>query len=222
VFNHCTCILGEQQQQQARDLYWAAVSSPRLQGPSNASKVQGMFEQAAQLNPYMAEPHLMLAQLHVQATRWGEGEAAARQALRLFLEWGTPYDKVRQVGARGRGGLQRSRERAVGRAHAMRCKAFKLSVWGFLCYSHLKHFHIASGCWTALKVRRLGAFGSCWQPQCILAPAAAAVAACAVVQRMEWGAWVAWARVILEAALSRSWPNKEPLEVLSKGLVGGL
>lgn len=38
---------------------------------------------------------------------------------------------------------------------------------------------------------------------------------------MEWGAWVAWTRVVLEAALAQSWPQKEPLEVLSKGLVGG-
>lgn len=43
-----------------------------------------------------------------------------------------------------------------------------------------------------------------------------------VLQRMEWGAWVAWTRVVLEAALERSWPQKEPLQVLSKGLVGGL
>lgn len=42
------------------------------------------------------------------------------------------------------------------------------------------------------------------------------------LQRMEWGAWVAWTRVVLEAALQRTWPKTEPLEVLSKGLVGGL
>jgi hypothetical protein len=41
------------------------------------------------------------------------------------------------------------------------------------------------------------------------------------LQRMEWGAWVAWTRVVLEAAVQRTWPQKEPLEVLSKGLVGG-
>jgi hypothetical protein len=49
-------------------------------------------------------------------------------------------------------------------------------------------------------------------------------ALCLIVwlQRMEWGAWVAWTRVVLEAALQHTWPQKEPLEVLSKGLVGGL
>jgi hypothetical protein len=56
--------------------------------------VAGFYEQAARLNPYMAEPHLMLAQLHVQAGRWQEGEQEARQALQLFLDWGTQYDKV--------------------------------------------------------------------------------------------------------------------------------
>lgn len=97
VFNHCTETLGEQQQQQARDLYWKAVSNPDLQGPQHAQQVAGMFEAAVQLNPFMAEPHLMLAQLHVQAGRWEAAEAAARQALQLFLDWGTPYDKVRML-----------------------------------------------------------------------------------------------------------------------------
>lgn len=95
VFNHCAEILPEAQQQQARDIYWKAVSSPELQGPQHAEQVLGMYEQAAALNPYVAEPHLMLAQLHVQAGRWQQAEAEARQALQLFLQWGTPHDKVR-------------------------------------------------------------------------------------------------------------------------------
>lgn len=94
VFNDCTEVLGEEQQQQARDLYWKAVSSPELQGPQHAQQVLGLYQQAVRLNPYMAEPHLMLAQLHVQAGRWEAAEAEARQALLLFLQWGTPYDKV--------------------------------------------------------------------------------------------------------------------------------
>ena len=94
VFNHCKEVLGEAQQQQARDLYWKAVSSPELQGPQHAQQVLGLYEQAVELNPYMAEPHLMLAQLHVQAGRWEAAEAEARRALLLFLQWGTPYDKV--------------------------------------------------------------------------------------------------------------------------------
>lgn len=94
VFNHCTATLGEAEQQQARDLYWKAISSPELQGPQHAQQVLELYQQAVQLNPYMAEPHLMLAQLHVQAGRWEEGEMEARQALQLFLDWGTPCDKV--------------------------------------------------------------------------------------------------------------------------------
>jgi hypothetical protein len=49
VFKHCTEVLGEAQQQQARDLYWKAVSSTDLQGPQHAGTVLGMYEQAAQL-----------------------------------------------------------------------------------------------------------------------------------------------------------------------------
>jgi Flp pilus assembly protein TadD len=79
-------------------MYWKAVSSTDLQGPQHAQTVMGLYEQAAQLNPYMAEPHLMLAQLHVQAGRWEAAESEARQALQLFLDWGTPYDKVGSAG----------------------------------------------------------------------------------------------------------------------------
>jgi hypothetical protein len=39
---------------------------------------------------------------------------------------------------------------------------------------------------------------------------------------MEYGAWVAWTRVCLDAALACDWPQAEPLQVLSKGMVGGL
>lgn len=103
VFNSCTETLSEAAQQQARDLCWQAVSRPELQGPQHAPQVAGLYEQAARLNPYMAEPHLMLAQLHVQAGRWQEAEQEARQALQLFLDWGTQYDKVSVlVTSRGR------------------------------------------------------------------------------------------------------------------------
>lgn len=94
VFSHCTTILDEDAQQQARDLYWRAVSSLELQGPQHAQQAAALYEQAAVLNPFMAEPHLMLAQLHLQAQRWEQAEAEARTALQLFLDWATPYDKV--------------------------------------------------------------------------------------------------------------------------------
>jgi hypothetical protein len=94
VFNRCSSILTEDAQQQARDLYWRAVSSPELQGPQHAAEAAACFEGAAALNPFMAEPHLMLSQLNLHARRWGEAEAAARRALCLFLDWGTCYDKV--------------------------------------------------------------------------------------------------------------------------------
>jgi hypothetical protein len=39
---------------------------------------------------------------------------------------------------------------------------------------------------------------------------------------MGYAAWVAWARVCLEAALQQAWPQREPLQVLALGLVAGL
>lgn len=93
VFDGCTKILGEDDQQLARDLYWRAVTDPALQSPQAAAQQRELFEQVVGLNPWVAEPHLMLAQLHLHAQAWQEAEAAASRALQLFMAWGTAWDK---------------------------------------------------------------------------------------------------------------------------------
>jgi hypothetical protein len=189
--------------------------------------VAGFYEQAARLNPYMAEPHLMLAQLHVQAGRWQEGEQEARQALQLFLDWGTQYDKVGLlVTGRGRvlvssvcvirakrlwlsgrmivhqsaactAGIMPMGAGTCGNTGKANPSHNSIDPWPSLQYVSCKHSHHACCC--------------CVHRCC-----------CLFLQRMEWGAWVAWTRVVLDAALQQTWAQKEPLEVLSKGLVGGL
>eukprot|EP00775_Hariotina_reticulata_P003180 gene3180-3458_t len=135
VFNDCTVVLTEEAQLAARDLYWRVVSDTEQQRAQGKIQLQDCIEKlqrTCQLNPFVAEPHLMLAQVYLHSKNWRAAEVEAEEALRLFLQWGTAWDK-----------------------------------------------------------------------------------------RMDWGAWLAWTRVCLEAAVAKSWPQT-PLGVLSLGMVHGL
>ncbi|CAE8689267.1 unnamed protein product, partial [Polarella glacialis] len=48
--------------------------------------------EASKLNPFVAEPHAVRAQLLVQKGRWPEAADACKAALRLFYEWATQWD----------------------------------------------------------------------------------------------------------------------------------
>lgn len=96
VFDSCSKVLTEADQQAARDLYWEVVSAPQLQGPQHAAEAVDKLQRVVQLNPYIAEPQLMLAQLYIHAQDWAAARAAAQQALQLFVQWGTAWDKRMQ------------------------------------------------------------------------------------------------------------------------------
>ncbi|WIA32613.1 hypothetical protein OEZ86_003416 [Tetradesmus obliquus] len=93
VFDHCSCILTEQDQQAARDLYWEVVSDMQQQHPQHAQQAAEKLQRVITLNPWVPEPHLMLAQLHIHAKEWGAACEAAGTALKLFAQWGTAWDK---------------------------------------------------------------------------------------------------------------------------------
>lgn len=88
VFAHCSKVLGVQDEAGARDAYWQAVHSD-----ADAGAQAALFARAAELNPYVAEPHLMLAQLHLHAGRWEDAQREAAAALALLADWGTAWDK---------------------------------------------------------------------------------------------------------------------------------
>lgn len=93
VFDNCTKILLESDQEAARNLYWEVVSNPGLQGPEHVAIGAEKLKRVIELNPFIAEPHLMLAQLHIHAKEWPAAKAEAQRALDLFLQWGTCWDK---------------------------------------------------------------------------------------------------------------------------------
>jgi hypothetical protein len=60
VFKHCTAILLAGDELAARDLYWRGVQEEAALAPL---ELEGMFRRATELNPYVAEPHIMLSQV---------------------------------------------------------------------------------------------------------------------------------------------------------------
>lgn len=93
VFENCTKILPEQDQERARDLYWEVISDPKVQGPKHVADAVGKLRRAVELNPYIAEPHVLLAQLYIHSQEWSAAQKEARRGLELFVEWGTCWDK---------------------------------------------------------------------------------------------------------------------------------
>lgn len=91
IFDGCTKVLGETDELAARELYWRVVSrDARNPGPDETS-IEDLLE-ASKLNPFVAEPHAVRAQLLMHEGRWAEAGFAAKAALRLFYDWATQWD----------------------------------------------------------------------------------------------------------------------------------
>ncbi|XWS68425.1 hypothetical protein CRYUN_Cryun04dG0088600 [Craigia yunnanensis] len=89
VFENCTKVLGAKEQIEARDLYWEAVCDDSKGGQERAELLLGSIEQ----NPFVGEPHVVLALVYLTIGRFEEAEAEAEKGLTLMLEWSRPWDK---------------------------------------------------------------------------------------------------------------------------------
>ncbi|CAN6463341.1 unnamed protein product [Victoria cruziana] len=89
VFDHCTKILDQNDQIEARDLYWEAVSGV---GEAN-EKAAELLARCSEKNPFVGEPHVVLAQTYLSEGKYEEGEREAEVGLKLMLEWGSSWDK---------------------------------------------------------------------------------------------------------------------------------
>jgi hypothetical protein len=97
IFDGCSRVLGAAEELRARESYWRAVTE--LRGPGAQAEAMGDLASAVADNPFVAEPHALLAQLHLQAGDAAAAEAAALEALRLLCDWGTCWDKRMPWGA---------------------------------------------------------------------------------------------------------------------------
>ncbi|TYH33585.1 hypothetical protein ES332_D13G069500v1 [Gossypium tomentosum] len=90
VFEHCSKVLGAKEQIEARDLYWEAVCDDSKGGQERAEELLlGSIEN----NPFVGEPHVVLAQVYLTKGRFEEAEKEAEKGLILMLQWSSPWDK---------------------------------------------------------------------------------------------------------------------------------
>jgi hypothetical protein len=87
VFDYCTKLLDSKDQIVARDLYWEAICGKEWE------KAEKKLVECCSLNPFIGEPHLVLAQVYLNGRRYEEAEREAETGLRLMLEWGSSWDK---------------------------------------------------------------------------------------------------------------------------------
>jgi len=91
VFDGCTALLDAGAEREARDRYWRVVYE--LTDEPDAPEATRLLEEACALNRFAAEPHALLAQLHIHRERFAEAEAHAATAIALLAAWSTPSDK---------------------------------------------------------------------------------------------------------------------------------
>ncbi|TVU39272.1 hypothetical protein EJB05_12683, partial [Eragrostis curvula] len=84
----------------ARDLYWEAICSDDDhdhddgENKNNHNKmVEALLRESIAKNPFVGEPHLVLAQVLLNAGRYDEAHAQAERGLQLLLQWGISWDK---------------------------------------------------------------------------------------------------------------------------------
>jgi len=90
VFNDCTEILDLAEEEEAANLYWRT-----MQEESNMSTEEraAAYRKVSELNPYVAEPHVMLSQELYRQGRFAEAVHEAACALDVLYQWGTCWDK---------------------------------------------------------------------------------------------------------------------------------
>jgi len=91
IFENCTKLLTSKNEKQARDIYWKVTS--QLTETKDGKESQKLLNEAISLNPFVAEPHILLAQIHMREGRIEEGIAEARHALQLLYSMGVNWDK---------------------------------------------------------------------------------------------------------------------------------
>lgn len=90
VFEDCTKVLDSEEQRAARDLYWEAVCEGGKRGLDEAEE---WLLRSVEKNPFVGEPHVVLAQVYLSKGRFLEAEREAEKGLILMLDWGSPWDK---------------------------------------------------------------------------------------------------------------------------------
>ncbi|MFA8359014.1 DUF6817 domain-containing protein [Burkholderia ubonensis] len=91
IFAQCTAHLDSADEAAAAALYWQVAT---LQMPLvDREHARGMLARAVEMNPWVGEPHLMLAQIDLVSGRFEDAEQHAGRGLALLRDWGIQWDK---------------------------------------------------------------------------------------------------------------------------------
>lgn len=86
IFNNCTETITREDEVIARDMYWTAITE-------DGQDEEKLLQEASKLNPFIAEPHVQLAQLYFSNGRYTEARKECEIALNLFYTLATCWDK---------------------------------------------------------------------------------------------------------------------------------
>jgi len=89
VFERCAATLAPAAEREARDLYWQVVCA----ASDDAERADELLRAAIRANPFVAEPHVLLAQTLIGRGRFADALDEARTALDVLARWGTSWDK---------------------------------------------------------------------------------------------------------------------------------
>lgn len=118
IFDDCTATLTEQAETKARNLYWQVVraedfddhdvyvdeqvidrelalvaDTPARQPAMSDEERERRLRAAVRLNPFIGEPHVLMAQIAFRQGRYGQCVEECAQALRKLYALGTAWDK---------------------------------------------------------------------------------------------------------------------------------
>lgn len=91
VFDRCRRTIGHAEEVAAVALYWQVVNRALPIATMDASRTA--LTECVQRNPFVAEPHLGLAQIALTAGEWDAALYHADQGLALLTAWGVAWDK---------------------------------------------------------------------------------------------------------------------------------
>jgi hypothetical protein len=91
VFDHCTQVLSKDDEASASALYWSVAQ--QNQPLISPDATQAALQHAISLNPWVAEPYLLLAQLHLTFHAFDQAHDAATKGVDLMAMWGNTWDK---------------------------------------------------------------------------------------------------------------------------------
>ncbi|CAG8503946.1 9629_t:CDS:1 [Racocetra persica] len=94
VFDNCTVELDPSDLIKSRDLYWDIVTNHHnLYNVEAIPEIERKLKECIKLNPFVGEPHVLLAQIYMRLEKYEEAEQEGLKALKFFFDWGTCWDK---------------------------------------------------------------------------------------------------------------------------------